>query len=349
MALVSDTPATREFIEGLLAERILVLDGAMGTMVHALKFGEADFRGSQFADHPKDLRNLIDVLCITQPEAIENIHRGYLEAGADIIETNTFNSTSISQADYGLESLVGELNEAAARIAREVCDAASTPDRPRFVAGVLGPTNRTASLSPDVNDPGFRNVSFDALAATYADATRALIKGGADLIMIETVFDTLNAKAAIFAIEQVFAELGERLPVWISGTITDLSGRTLTGQTVEAFWHSVRHAAPFAIGLNCALGPKELRPYVADLSETAQTLVSAHPNAGLQIGNRLRHDRLRNAESGGRFDHAARLNDGGQYVQIAQANPPANAALPVGSFRHRQVPIEPEAEESFHL
>ncbi len=270
-----------EWLARTARERILLLDGAWGVMIQGYRLSETDFRGSRFKDHHRDLKGNNDLLVLTRPDIVREIGRAYLQAGADIIETNSFNSTSISQADYGLESLVGELNEAAARIAREVCDAASTPDRPRFVAGVLGPTNRTASLSPDVNDPGFRNVNFDALAATYADSTRALIKGGADLIMIETVFDTLNAKAAIFAIEQVFAELGERLPVWISGTITDLSGRTLTGQTVEAFWHSMRHAAPFAIGLNCALGPKELRPYVADLSQTAETLVSAHPNAGL--------------------------------------------------------------------
>jgi 5-methyltetrahydrofolate--homocysteine methyltransferase len=262
-------------------ERILLLDGAWGVMIQGYRLTEADFRGARFKDHPRDLKGNNDLLVLTRPDIVREIGLAYLDAGADIIETNSFNSTAISQADYGLESLVVELNEAAAGIAREVCDAASTPERPRFVAGVLGPTNRTASLSPDVNDPGFRNVSFDALAATYADSTRALIRGGADLIMIETVFDTLNAKAAIYAIEEVFAELGERLPVWVSGTITDLSGRTLTGQTVEAFWHSVRHAAPFAVGLNCALGPKELRPHVADLAATAETLVSAHPNAGL--------------------------------------------------------------------
>jgi 5-methyltetrahydrofolate--homocysteine methyltransferase len=262
-------------------ERILVLDGAWGVMIQQYRLSEKDFRGRRFADHASDLKGNNDLLVLTQPDVIREIGRGYLAAGADIIESNSFNSTTISQADYGLESIVTELNETAARLAREVCDEFSTPERPRFVAGVLGPTNRTASLSPDVNDAGFRNTSFDALASTYADATRALIKGGADLIMIETVFDTLNAKAAIYAIEDVFAQMGERLPVWISGTITDLSGRTLTGQTVEAFWHSLRHAGPFAIGLNCALGPKELRPYVADLSEIADTLTSAHPNAGL--------------------------------------------------------------------
>jgi 5-methyltetrahydrofolate--homocysteine methyltransferase len=270
-----------EWLMKTACERILVLDGAWGVMIQNYRLSEKDFRGNRFTDSPRDLKGNNDLLVLTQPDVIREIGRAYLHAGADIIESNSFNSTSISQADYGLESLVPELNETAARIAREVCDELSTPDRPRFVAGVLGPTNRTASLSPDVNDAGYRNTSFDALAATYADATHALIRGGADLIMIETVFDTLNAKAAIYAIEEVFAQLGTRLPVWISGTITDLSGRTLTGQTVEAFWHSLRHASPFAIGLNCALGPKELRPHVADLSEIADTLTSAHPNAGL--------------------------------------------------------------------
>src|SRR6185312_13291917 len=270
-----------EYLMGAARERILVLDGAWGVMIQNYRLSEKDFRGKRFADHSHDLKGNNDLLVLSQPEIIREIGRAYLHAGADIIESNSFNSTSISQSDYGLETLVPELNETAARIAREVCDEFSSPERPRFVAGVLGPTNRTASLSPDVNDPAFRNTSFDALAATYGEATRALIRGGADLIMIETVFDTLNAKAAIYAIEEVFAETGERLPVWISGTITDLSGRTLTGQAVEAFWHSLRHAKPFAVGLNCALGPKELRPYVADLSEAADTLTSAHPNAGL--------------------------------------------------------------------
>jgi 5-methyltetrahydrofolate--homocysteine methyltransferase len=270
-----------EWLMRTARERILVLDGAWGVMIQNYRLKEADFRGHRFAGHSHDLKGNNDLLVLTQPDIVREIGRAYLNAGADIIESNSFNSTYISQADYGLEALVPELNEAAARVAREVCDEMSTPDRPRLVAGVLGPTNRTASLSPDVNDGSFRNISFDALAEAYKDATRALIRGGADLIMIETIFDTLNAKAAIYAIEDVFAEMGERLPVWISGTITDLSGRTLTGQTVEAFWHSLRHAAPFSVGLNCALGPKELRPYVADLSEIADTLTSAHPNAGL--------------------------------------------------------------------
>jgi 5-methyltetrahydrofolate--homocysteine methyltransferase len=262
-------------------KRILLLDGSWGVMIQGYKLTEADFRGERFGNHTSDLKGNNDLLVLTKPEIIKDIGRQYLEAGADFIETNTFNSNSMSQADYGLEHLVGELNETGAHIAREVCDAMSTSSRPRLVAGVLGPANRTASISPDVNDPAFRNVTFDELRRTYADGTRGLIKGGADLIMIETVFDTLNAKAAIYAVEEVFEELGERLPVWISGTITDLSGRTLTGQTTEAFWHSVRHARPYAIGLNCALGAKELRPYVDELSQAADTLVSAHPNAGL--------------------------------------------------------------------
>jgi 5-methyltetrahydrofolate--homocysteine methyltransferase len=270
-----------EWLARTARERILILDGAWGVMIQGYHLSESDFRGDRFKDHKHDLKGNNDLLVLTRPDVIKDIGRAYLEAGADVIETNSFNSTSISQADYGLEAVVSELNETAARLAREVCDSLSTASRPRLVAGVLGPTNRTASLSPDVNDPGFRNVSFDNLAQTYAEATRGLIAGGADLIMIETVFDTLNAKAAIYAIEEVFANLGIRLPVWVSGTITDLSGRTLTGQTVEAFWHSMRHANPFAIGLNCALGPKELRPYIADLALTADTLVSAHPNAGL--------------------------------------------------------------------
>jgi 5-methyltetrahydrofolate--homocysteine methyltransferase len=262
-------------------ERILLLDGSWGVMIQGYGLTESDFRGDRFGNHPSDLKGNNDLLTLTKPEIIQDICRQYLEAGADFLETNTFNSISMSQGDYGLEHLVPELNEAGARLAREICDRMSTSSRPRLVAGVLGPANRTASISPDVNDPAFRNVTFDELRSTYADATRGLMKGGADVIMVETIFDTLNAKAAIYAIEQVFEEMGERLPVWISGTITDLSGRTLTGQTPEAFWHSMRHARPFAIGLNCALGAKELRPYVDELSQAADTLVSAHPNAGL--------------------------------------------------------------------
>ncbi|HEY1632630.1 MAG TPA: methionine synthase [Rhizomicrobium sp.] len=262
-------------------KRILLLDGSWGVMIQGYRLGEGDFRGQRFAASARDLKGNNDLLTLTRPDIIRDIAHAYLDAGADFLETNTFNSTDISQADYGLERIVYELNEAGARLAREACDAASTSSRPRLVAGVLGPTNRTANISPDVNDPAFRGITFDALRKTYKDATLGLMRGGSDVIMIETVFDTLNCKAAIFAVEEAFAEEGERLPVWISGTITDLSGRTLTGQTAEAFWHSIRHARPFAVGLNCALGARELRPYVDELNQAADTLVSAHPNAGL--------------------------------------------------------------------
>jgi len=262
-------------------KRLLLLDGSWGVMIQGFKLGEEDFRGARFGNHPSELKGNNDLLTLTKPQIIQSIGRQYLEAGVDFIETNTFNSNFTSQEDYGLGHLVGELNEAGARLARALCDEYSRPERPRLVAGVLGPANRTASISPDVNDPAFRNITFDQLRGTYREGARGLIKGGADVLMIETVFDTLNCKAAIFAIEEVFAEMGMRLPVWISGTITDLSGRTLTGQTPTAFWHSVRHAEPFAIGLNCALGAKELRPYIAELSGACDTLVSAHPNAGL--------------------------------------------------------------------
>jgi 5-methyltetrahydrofolate--homocysteine methyltransferase len=262
-------------------KRILLLDGSWGVMIQGYKLGEDDFRGSRFGNHPSELKGNNDLLTLTKPDIIRDIGNAYLSAGADIIETNTFTSTETSQADYGLAHLVGELNFEGAKLAREICDGRSTSNRPRLVAGVLGPTNRTASISPDVNDPAFRNITFDELRTTYKEAAIGLIRGGADVLMIETIFDTLNAKAAIFAIEEAFAETGEHLPVWISGTITDLSGRTLTGQTTEAFWHSVRHANPFAIGLNCALGAKEMRQYVAEISAVADTLVSAHPNAGL--------------------------------------------------------------------
>ncbi|MDE2495014.1 MAG: homocysteine S-methyltransferase family protein, partial [Alphaproteobacteria bacterium] len=262
-------------------KRILLLDGSWGVMIQGYKLGEDDFRGSRFGNHASELKGNNDLLTLTKPDIIREIGDAYLSAGADIIETNTFTATETSQADYGLAHIVGELNYEGAKLAREICDARTTMDRPRLVAGILGPTNRTASISPDVNDPAFRNITFDDLRKTYREAALGLIKGGADVLMIETIFDTLNAKAAIFAVEEAFEELDERLPVWISGTITDLSGRTLTGQTPEAFWHSVRHANPFAVGLNCALGAKELRQYVAEISAVADTLVSAHPNAGL--------------------------------------------------------------------
>ena len=262
-------------------QRILILDGGMGTMIQSHRFTEADYRGERFADWHQDVAGNNDLLSLTQPDAIEAIHRAYLDAGADIVETNTFNSTTVSMADYGMESLVRELNEAGARVARQACDNIATSDRPRWVAGVLGPTSRTLSISPDVNDPGARNTSFDELVETYNEATEGLIAGGADLILIETIFDTLNAKAAIFAVQGTFEKLGVTLPVMISGTITDASGRTLSGQTPEAFWNSLSHAKPFSIGLNCALGAKELRPHIEELSRVADTLVSAHPNAGL--------------------------------------------------------------------
>src|SRR5579862_8439883 len=266
-----------------LKQRILVLDGAMGTMVQRYGLTEAQFRGDRFRDFRKDLRGNNDLLSITRPDVVREIHAQYLEAGADILETNTFNSTAISQADYGLEDIVAEMNLASARIAREVADSfsARTPGKPRFVAGVLGPMNRTLSLSPDVNDPGYRAVTFDQVKDAYKVAARALVEGGVDLIMVETIFDTLNAKAALFAIDEYFEEAGGRLPVMISGTITDASGRTLSGQTAEAFWNSVRHAKPLSIGFNCALGAKQLRPHVEELARIADVYVSAHPNAGL--------------------------------------------------------------------
>lgn len=266
-----------------LAQRILILDGGMGTMIQSYRLEEADYRGERFADWPSDVKGNNDLLLLTQPKIIAEIEKAYLDAGADILETNTFNATRVSQADYGMEEITYELNLAGARVAREVADAKTleTPDRPRFVAGVLGPTSRTCSISPDVNNPGYRNVTFDELVENYTEATRGLIEGGADLILIETIFDTLNAKAAIFAVQGVFEEVGIELPIMISGTITDASGRTLSGQTTEAFWNSVRHAQPISVGLNCALGAKELRPYVEELATKADTFVSAHPNAGL--------------------------------------------------------------------
>ncbi len=264
-------------------ERILVIDGAMGTEIQALKLDEAGYRGARFADHSHDQKGNNDLLVLTQPEAIRRIHTSYLEAGADIIETNTFNAQVISLADYGLEAVAYELNEDAARVAREAADAfmAAHAGRICWVAGAIGPTNRTASISPDVNNPGFRNTSFDGLRSAYLEQARGLIAGGADLILIETVFDTLNAKAAGFAVLEAFDEAGVELPIMISGTITDRSGRTLSGQTAEAFWYSVRHLKPFAIGLNCALGAEMMRPYVAEIAAIADTLVSAYPNAGL--------------------------------------------------------------------
>ncbi|WP_421670654.1 methionine synthase [Rahnella sp. EDr1-12] len=272
-----------EALHKQLAQRILVLDGGMGTMIQSYRLEEEDYRGERFADWESDLKGNNDLLVLSKPEVIVEIHNGYLAAGADILETNTFNSTTIAMADYHMESLSAEINYEAARLARQCADewTARTPDKPRYVAGVLGPTNRTASISPDVNDPAYRNVSFDQLVEAYRESTRALVKGGADLIMIETVFDTLNAKAATFAVETEFEALGIVLPVMVSGTITDASGRTLSGQTTEAFYNSLRHIKPLTFGLNCALGPDELREYVAELSRIAECYVTAHPNAGL--------------------------------------------------------------------
>ena len=276
-------PARVAALEDALSRRILVIDGAMGTMIQRESLEEADYRGARFATHAHDQRGNNDLLSLTRPALIAGIHAEYLAAGADLVETNTFNSTSVSLADYGMQELVHELNREGARLAREACTAAEAADpaRPRFVIGVLGPTSRTASLSPDVNRPGYRATSFDELAAAYREAATGLVEGGADVLMVETIFDTLNAKAALFAIDDVFAALGCRLPVMISGTITDASGRTLSGQTAEAFWYSLRHARPLAIGLNCALGAKELRQHVDVLAQVADTRVSAHPNAGL--------------------------------------------------------------------
>ena len=266
-----------------ISQRVLVLDGAMGTMIQRYKLEETDFRGERFADFDRDLRGNNDLLCITRPDIISAIHAEYLKAGADIIETNTFNANSISQADYALESMVREINLSAARIAREVADrfTAENPDKPRFVAGAAGPTNKTASMSPDVNDPGFRAISYEALSAAYYEQMEALMDGGVDMILIETVFDTLNAKAALFAAEELFKTRGKRLPLMVSGTITDASGRTLSGQTLEAFLNSVSHIELLTIGLNCALGAKELRPFVEELSDKAPFYVSIYPNAGL--------------------------------------------------------------------
>ena len=269
-------------LAGILEQRIVILDGAMGTMIQRYKLAEADYRGTRFADHPKDLKGNNEMLQLTKPEVISEIHDQYLEAGADIIETNTFGATTVAQDDYGLASLAREMNVAAAKLARAACDRFSSADKPRFVAGALGPTPKTASISPDVNDPAARNVTFDELKAAYYEQASGLLEGGCDLFLVETIFDTLNAKAAIFALDELMDDTGERLPVIVSGTVTDASGRILSGQTVSAFWHSVRHARPLAIGLNCALGATLMRPYVEELSRIAgDTFVSCYPNAGL--------------------------------------------------------------------
>jgi 5-methyltetrahydrofolate--homocysteine methyltransferase len=270
-------------LEEAASKRILIIDGAMGTMIQRHKLNEEHYRGERFADHSKDVKGNNDLLVLTQPQVIEEIHGEYLAAGADLIETNTFNAQRISLADYHMEELGYEMNVAAAKLARSAADAWSTktPDKPRFVAGAVGPTNRTASISPKVNDPGYRNVSFDELREAYKEQVRGLIDGGADIILIETIFDTLNAKAAGFATLEVFEEKDLELPIMISGTITDRSGRTLSGQTAEAFWYSMRHLKPFSIGLNCALGAELMRPYIAELAHVADVRISAYPNAGL--------------------------------------------------------------------
>jgi len=270
-------------LKNLFESRIAVLDGAMGSMVQTYKLQEKDFRGTQFADHPKDLQGNNDLLCLTRPDVIEGIHAAYFAAGADIVETNTFNSTTISQADYGLEAQVTALNLAAAAVARRAAQKAeaATPGRRCFVAGAIGPLNRTLSLSPDVNRPDYRAVSWEEVVTAYQQQARALIAGGVDALLIETIFDTQNAKAALFALEDVFAEAGRRLPVMISVTITDASGRTLSGQTINAFYHSIAHAKPFSVGINCALGGSAMRPYVEELARIADCYVTCYPNAGL--------------------------------------------------------------------
>jgi len=270
-------------LAALLEKRILVMDGAMGTMIQRYKLGEAEYRGARFVGHSHDVKGDNDLLVLTQPDVIRAIHNAYLEAGADVISSNTFNATSIAQADYQLEGRVREINLAAAKLARECADAwtARTPDQPRFVAGALGPTNRTASISPDVNDPGARNVRYEELVASYGEAIESLAEGGADLFLVETIFDTLNGKAALFALESYFDRIGRRFPVIVSGTITDASGRTLSGQTTEAFWNSVRHVRPLAVGINCSLGAALMRPYIEELARVAETYISCYPNAGL--------------------------------------------------------------------
>jgi len=269
-------------LPNILKKRIAILDGAMGTMIQRFKLSEENFRGERFKDFHKDVRGNNELLSLTRPDVILDIHKGYLAAGADLIETNTFGATSIAQADYDMQQWVQEMNLESARLARAACDEFSTPDKPRFVVGALGPTPKTASLSPDVNDPGARNVNFEELRKAYYDQISALVQGGVDLLMVETIFDTLNAKAALFAIEEFFEHSGERLPLIISGTVTDASGRILSGQTVTAFWNSVRHARPLAVGLNCALGATLMRPYMQELSKVAEdTFISCYPNAGL--------------------------------------------------------------------
>jgi len=269
-------------LPAILANRIMVLDGAMGTMIQRFKLDEAQYRGERFKDFHKDVKGNNELLSLTRPDVITDIHERYLAAGADMIETNTFGATTVAQADYDMADLAFEMNLESAKLARAACDKFSTPDKPRFVLGALGPTPKTASISPDVNDPGARNVNFEQLRAAYYEQTQALVEGGADVLLVETIFDTLNAKAALFAIDEYFEASGERLPIIISGTVTDASGRILSGQTVTAFWYSVRHAQPLAIGLNCALGATLMRPYIQELARVApDTFISCYPNAGL--------------------------------------------------------------------
>ncbi len=275
------TPGTEPLLRDLLSRRILILDGAMGTMIQRYRLTEQQYRGDRFADLDHDVKGNNELLSLTRPEVIAEIHEQYLAAGADIVETNTFGATSIAQADYRLAHLAREMNLASARLARAAADRFATPERPRFVAGALGPQPKTASISPDVNDPGARNVTFEELRATYIEQVGALVEGGVDLLLVETVFDTLNAKAALFAIDEYFEQAGVRLPIMISGTVTDASGRILSGQTVEAFWNSVRHARPLTVGLNCALGAALMRPYIEELSRKADTFICVYPNAGL--------------------------------------------------------------------
>ena len=266
----------------ILRTRIMILDGAMGTMVQRFKLSETQFRGERFKDFHKDIKGNNELLSLTRPDIVQDIHEGYLAAGADMVETNTFGATTVAQADYDMQDLAKEMNLASARIARAACDKFSTPEKPRFVLGALGPTPKTASISPDVNDPGARNVSFEELRSAYYEQVQALVEGGADALLVETIFDTLNAKAALFAIDEYFEASGHLLPIIISGTVTDASGRILSGQTVTAFWHSVRHAKPLAVGLNCALGAALMRPYIQELAKVAgDTFISCYPNAGL--------------------------------------------------------------------
>ena len=268
-------------LPAILAQRIAILDGAMGTMIQRFKLTEAQYRGERFKDFHKDVKGNNELLSLTRPDVISDIHEGYLAAGADLIETNTFGAITIAQDDYEMGHLAREMNLQSAKLARAACDKFSTPDKPRFVAGALGPTPKTASISPDVNDPGARNVDFEQLRAAYYEQVEALVEGGSDVLLVETIFDTLNAKAALFAIDQLFEDTGERLPVMISGTVTDASGRILSGQTVEAFWNSLRHAKPVTFGLNCALGATLMRPYIAELAKVCDAAVSCYPNAGL--------------------------------------------------------------------